>query len=177
MAAAVLAPAFLAPAPLARKPAPLPGAAAQLSVAEEPAPSQGPKCSAPVAGLGLAVLGVAAAGSAQRQRQRRGANRSTSCRAFEDELGVQPPTGFWDPAGFTSDGDQFEFYRRRCVEIKHGRVSMLACIGYIVPEYFKFPGYLSPSIGLKFADVPHGLAALTKGPAIGWARPILLPCP
>ena len=28
----------------------------------------------------------------------------------------------------------------------------------------KFPGYLSPSAGLKFADVPNGLAALSKVP-------------
>ena len=35
-------------------------------------------------------------------------------------------------------------------------------MGYIVPEYFKFPGYLSPSLGLKFSDVPNGLAALSK---------------
>jgi len=27
------------------------------------------------------------------------------------------------------DGDAKEFYRRRVVEIKHGRVSMLACTG------------------------------------------------
>ncbi|CAE7527218.1 FCPF, partial [Symbiodinium pilosum] len=46
-------------------------------------------------------------------------------RAFENELGVQAPTGFWDPAGFTSDGDAKEFRRRRIVELKHGRVSML----------------------------------------------------
>ena len=39
---------------------------------------------------------------------------------------------------------------------------MYATIGYIVPEYYKFPGYLSPSLGLKFADVPNGLAALSK---------------
>ena len=38
--------------------------------------------------------------------------------------GVQPPVGFWDPAGFTADGDAKDFYRRRVVEIKHGRVSM-----------------------------------------------------
>merc|ERR1712207_63013 len=68
------------------------------------------------------------------------------------------------------DGDEFDFRRRRCVEIKHGRVSMLACIGYIVPEYFKWPGYLSPSTGLKFSDVPHGLAAITKVPAVGWQQ-------
>ena len=42
-------------------------------------------------------------------------------RAFESELGVQAPTGFWDPAGFTKDGDTDEFTRRRIVEIKHGR--------------------------------------------------------
>merc|ERR1712217_90953 len=91
-------------------------------------------------------------------------------RAFENELGVQAPVGFWDPAGFTSDGDEGEFYRRRVTELKHGRVSMLACIGYIVPEYGRFPGYLSPSEDLKFADVPSGLAALSKVPAIGWAQ-------
>jgi len=90
--------------------------------------------------------------------------------AFENELGVQAPFGFWDPAGFTSDGSVYEFTRRRCVEIKHGRVAMLACIGYIVPEYFKFPGFLSPSSSIKFADVPNGLAALSKVPALGWGQ-------
>ena len=39
-----------------------------------------------------------------------------------------------------------------------------ACIGYIIPEYFKFPGEVSPSLGLKFADVPNGLGALSKVP-------------
>ena len=35
--------------------------------------------------------------------------------------------------------------------------------GYITPEIAgKFPGYLSPSAGLKFADVPNGLAAISK---------------
>jgi len=98
------------------------------------------------------------------------AAEDTKLRAFENELGVQPPVGFWDPLGFCDDGDEFDFRRRRCVEIKHGRVSMLACIGYIVPEYFKWPGYLSPSTGLKFSDVPHGLAAITKVPAVGWMQ-------
>merc|ERR1711939_1266720 len=92
-------------------------------------------------------------------------------RAFENELGVQPPVGFWDPLGFTADGSQNDFKRRRSVEIKHGRISMLACIGYIVPELSgKFPGYLSPSAGLKFADIPNGLAAVSKVPTLGWAQ-------
>merc|ERR1719498_2249390 len=88
--------------------------------------------------------------------------------AFENELGVQPPVGFWDPAGFTADGDPKEFYRRRLIEIKHGRVSMLACLGYITQQFVQFPGYLSPSSGIKFADVPNGLNGVTKVPAVGW---------
>merc|ERR1712151_943355 len=91
-------------------------------------------------------------------------------RAFESELGVQAPTGFWDPAGFCKDGDADEFTRRRVVEIKHGRVSMIACLGYIVPEYFKWPGYCAPSKDLAFADIPNGLAALSKISAVGWAQ-------
>ena len=47
---------------------------------------------------------------------------------------------------------------------------MYACIGYMVPEYYKFPGYLSPSEGLKFADVPNGLGALSKLPLLGGAQ-------
>jgi len=47
---------------------------------------------------------------------------------------------------------------------------MLATIGYIVPEYFRFPGFLSPSQNLKFADVPNGLGALSKVPGLGWVQ-------
>ena len=54
-------------------------------------------------------------------------------RAFENELGVQAPVGFWDPAGFTADGSVEDFKRRRATEIKHGRISMLATMGYITP--------------------------------------------
>ena len=50
-------------------------------------------------------------------------------RAFESELGVQDPVGFWDPVGFTSDGDVAAFKRRRSVELKHGRISMMAAMG------------------------------------------------
>ncbi|CAK8994547.1 unnamed protein product, partial [Durusdinium trenchii] len=92
-------------------------------------------------------------------------------RAFENELGVQEPVGFWDPAGFTADGSVENFKRRRQTELKHGRISMLATMGYITPEITgKLPGYLSPSAGLKFADVPNGLAAISKVPAAGWGQ-------
>ena len=92
-------------------------------------------------------------------------------RAFESELGVQDPVGFFDPLGFTSDGSAENFKRRRQTELKHGRISMLATMGYITPEITgKFPGYLSPSAGLKFADIPNGLGAISKVPPLGWAQ-------
>merc|ERR1719188_1964992 len=91
-------------------------------------------------------------------------------RAFESELGVQAPVGFWDPVGYTRDGNVETFKRRRETELKHGRVAMYATVGYITPEYFKWPGYLSPTMGLKFEDVPNGLAAITKVPSLGWVQ-------
>ena len=94
-------------------------------------------------------------------------------RAFESELGVQAPVGFWDPAGFTKDGDADNFARRRQTELKHGRIAMLATMGYITPEFAKWPGYLSPTLGIKFADVPTGLAAISKVPIAGWTQMIL----
>merc|ERR1712061_326326 len=44
---------------------------------------------------------------------------------------------------------------------------MYGCIWYSVPEYSKFGGYLSPSMGIKFSDVPNGLGAFSKVPLFG----------
>ncbi|CAK9085174.1 unnamed protein product, partial [Durusdinium trenchii] len=44
-----------------------------------------------------------------------------------------PSPNFWDPAGFTADGSVENFQRRRQTELKHGRISMLATMGYITP--------------------------------------------
>merc|ERR1712099_173295 len=72
-------------------------------------------------------------------------------RAFESELGVQAPVGFWDPLGLAKDGDVDTFKRRRETELKHGRISMLAAMGYMTPEVAgKFPGMLSPTQGISF---------------------------
>eukprot|EP00439_Symbiodinium_sp_Y106_P020187 s8644_g2.t1 len=55
-------------------------------------------------------------------------------RAFENELGVQDPVGFWDPAGFTADGSVENFQRRRQWLDFVPSISMLATMGYITPE-------------------------------------------
>lgn len=91
--------------------------------------------------------------------------------AFEDEIGVQAPLGFWDPIGFTDDGDMEAYYRRRSVEFKHGRIAMLATMGYITPELIgKWPGFLSPSMNIKFVDIPNGLNAFKAVPMLGWTQ-------
>jgi len=97
--------------------------------------------------------------------------RLVSLAAFENELGVQSPVGYWDPMGYSADGSMAAFKRRRSVELKHGRVCMMAATGYIHPEVAgKWQGYLSPSTGLKFQDIPNGLGAISKVPALGWAQ-------
>ncbi|CAE8626494.1 unnamed protein product, partial [Polarella glacialis] len=126
--------------------------------------------SAPLVGLGAAA-GTAALLAAQQRTKGQARKNVVAQRAFESEFGVQAPVGFWDPAGFTADGSVENFNRRRQTEIKHGRISMLATMGYITPEITgKFPGFLSPNAGLKFADVPNGLAAISKVPAAGWCQ-------
>ncbi|CAJ1393454.1 unnamed protein product [Effrenium voratum] len=120
---------------------------------------------------GLAVASVAVATCFASRKAGTSTRQLVTLTAFENELGVQAPVGFWDPAGFTADGSTENFARRRQTELKHGRISMLATMGYITPEITgKFPGYLSPSAGLKFADVPNGLAAISKVPAAGWGQ-------
>jgi len=91
------------------------------------------------------------------------------------DIGVLPPLGFFDPLGFTSRGP--DVYRRyQEIEIKHGRFAMAACLGVIVTEAgIRFPGYLSISQDIKFADVGGDLADAYFGiPLAGWAQIVAL---
>ena len=60
----------------------------------------------------------------------------------------------------------FAFYRT--AELKHGRVCQLAVLGYVFPEFIRFPGDIAP--GIPFASIPNGLAALEAVPALGWIQ-------
>ncbi|CAE8703424.1 unnamed protein product, partial [Polarella glacialis] len=124
--------------------------------------------------VAIPVLAVGATAAALLSGSRRGdkaaAPSISACRAFESEIGATLPMKYFDPLGMTKDGDKDAFFRRRCAEIKNGRVAMFACMGYIAPEYFRWPGFCSPSQELKFADIPNGVAALYKMPAEGWAQ-------
>ena len=88
--------------------------------------------------------------------------------SYENELGVIAPTGYFDPLGLSANVDKATFDQYRTAELKHGRVAMLCVIGYITQEIYRFPGEIAP--GLKFADVPNGVAAINAIPALGWAQ-------
>jgi light-harvesting complex I chlorophyll a/b binding protein 1 len=87
------------------------------------------------------------------------------------DIGVTPPLGLFDPLGFLSRGP--EVYRRyQEIEIKHGRLAMAATLGVIVTEAgIRFPGYISISQDLTFADVPGTLDGAYFGiPLVGWVQ-------
>ena len=89
--------------------------------------------------------------------------KTTSLNAFEDELGVQPPLGFWDPMGLLNGADEERFNRLRYVEIKHGRIAQLGFLGNILPRAgIHLPGSIDKA-GHAFDSYPNGIAAI-KGP-------------
>lgn len=93
---------------------------------------------------------------------------SLSLLQFEGELGAQPPLNFFDPLGLTVKGDKAYFDRLRYVELKHGRISMLAVAGYLAVEAgWRLPGEISFD-GTKFEDIPNGFAALSAIPTAGF---------
>jgi len=87
--------------------------------------------------------------------------------SFEAELGAQPPLGFFDPLGLVADGNQKNFDRLRFVEVKHGRVAMLACAGHITTAAgIRLPGNIDLE-GTTFESIPTGFDALSKIPGGG----------
>ena len=99
---------------------------------------------------------------------------STALQVNELELGVTEPLGVFDPLGWL-DTEPEAFERRRAVERKHGRIAMAAVVGTIVHNnHIVFDGYLSPSSGLKFADIPTGMGGIAAVPSAGLAQIFLI---
>ena len=101
------------------------------------------------------------------------AKSSTSLNAFEGELGVQPPLGFFDPLGLLDDADQERFDRLRYVELKHGRICQLAFLGNIITRAgVHLPGNIDYS-GTSFDSIPDGYAAIGAISGAGIAQLVL----
>jgi|EP00979_Chaetoceros_neogracilis_P008893 hypothetical protein len=95
------------------------------------------------------------------------AQTSSTLNAFEAELGVQQPLGFYDPLGMLDDASQDQFDRLRFVEIKHGRVAQLAFLGNIITRAgVHLPGNIDTA-GTTFDSIPNGWAAVDAIPDKG----------
>jgi Chlorophyll A-B binding protein len=94
------------------------------------------------------------------------ASSAVSATSFSDRPGVIVPTGYFDPLNLATSEEKFEQFR--AAEIKHGRVAMLAVVGYVVPEFYRWGGEIN--FGLKFADIPNGIAAISAVPTLGWLQ-------
>jgi len=100
--------------------------------------------------------------------------------------GALAPLGDFDPLGFTEDLPVQEIKRFREAEVTHGRVSMLAVIGYLVAEKFHplFDGSVTGPANTHLAQVqeisPFFFAWLVTAIAVaefgrartGWEEPV-----
>lgn len=96
--------------------------------------------------------------------------------------GNMAPMGNFDPFGFTEGKDVNTIKRYREAELTHGRVSMLAALGFVVGENFNplFDGAIrGPAIG-HFQQMPNGFWLIVGGSIavaelsrarIGWKDP------
>jgi Chlorophyll A-B binding protein len=117
----------------------------------------------------LAVCAILASTAAAFAPASQKASSKTALNAvidLSDKVGGLPPLGPWDPLGLSTSDATFDQYR--ACELKNGRVAMMAVLGYVIPEIYRFPGDIAP--GLKFADVPNGIAALSAVPTLGWLQ-------
>jgi len=107
------------------------------------------------------VIFAAAVASAAAFAPAQTGKATTSLNAFENELGAQPPLGFFDPFGMLSgDCTQERFDRLRYVEIKHGRIAQLAFLGQITTRAgYHLPGPIDGA-GDLFSSYPNGFAAI-----------------
>mmetsp|Transcript_97009 Transcript_97009/g.224869 ORF Transcript_97009/g.224869 Transcript_97009/m.224869 type:complete len:446 (-) Transcript_97009:93-1430(-) len=127
---------------------------------ESPLPAEAPAqgralglSTAAAGGLALVGLAVGATRASVRKQQ---PPAQVACRA----VGVCPPlTEKWDPLDLGSTDEKMERYT--AAEVKHGRVAMIACVGYVIPEVFRFPGTES---------FENGLGALSSLPVEGWVQ-------
>jgi hypothetical protein len=103
--------------------------------------------------------------------------------------GALAPMGLFDPLGFAEKADEPTLKRYREAELAHGRVSMLAVVGFLVGEKVEGSSFLfdakitGPAI-THLAQVPVGFwvaltvaigAAEQKRATIGWVEPENVP--
>jgi hypothetical protein len=95
--------------------------------------------------------------------------------------GSVAPTGFFDPLGFSQTGISLNDVKRyREAEVQHGRVAMLATVGYLAGEAVSGPFHITGPANDQLAQTPlPAFVALTafiafaelKRATTGWVEP------
>ena len=117
--------------------------------------------------LSLVVSSVSYAGVARVPAQRSAVRMGVS-----DLVGASTEISdkIWDPLNLSENMDEGNLMLVRAAELKHGRVAMLACVGWAwTATGAHFEGMLSPSAGISFASLAalDPLAAASKVPGAG----------
>eukprot|EP00903_Cladosiphon_okamuranus_P013174 g12287.t1 len=111
-------------------------------------------------GAATAFVAPSAFHGSQLVRPQQASSATATKMAVNDMLGADVETdGVFDPLGYGKD--DASLFRRRAVELKHGRVAMLAVTGYLFAEQWHplYDGKLSP-----------GLKALGELPLAAWVQ-------
>ena len=134
----------------------------------------------------LATSASAFAPSAQQSSSSRlAAAKESSAFTVDTIPGAVAPTGIFDPLGFAAKADEATLKRYREAELTHGRVAMLATVGFLVGEAVEGSTYLfnGEITGPAITHIPQvnpvfwillgaGIAkAETKRAEIGWLEP------
>ncbi len=95
--------------------------------------------------------------------------------------GALAPTGFFDPLGFAQKGISLnEIKRNREAEVMHGRVAMIAAVGYLAGEAISGPFNIVGPANDQLQQMPAPAFALLTGAiayaelkraTIGWVEP------
>ncbi|CAB9508934.1 Fucoxanthin-chlorophyll a-c binding protein [Seminavis robusta] len=106
----------------------------------------------------VASLIASAAAFAPASQTERSSALIVKAAPFANEIGAIQPLGYFDPMGFCLDGNKEKFDTYRYIELKHGRVAMLAVVGYLTTYAgIRFPGA---------EDIPAGWAAWAACPKV-----------
>ena len=92
------------------------------------------------------------------------ASSASALMAVADDWGAMAPLGYFDPLGFTAGDNQEYLDHLREVELRHGRVSMLAITGWLVTAAgVRLPGMEAMPFGFKAITDVQNLPAEVRG--------------
>ena len=96
----------------------------------------------------LALLGSTTAFAPVSQRSNSAVavtNTALNAALIDDMVGALDPVGLFDPLGFAEKADDNTLKRYREAELTHGRVAMLAVVGFLVGEQVEGSSFLFDS--------------------------------